>query len=137
MRVRAETAESFENPDFVDVVIHPTATATVMPRATPRMMPPRRSWRQAANRVPTIVLHGGADGVLPLGGSANHEGVLFRWLQAPGDSSSRPQRAAGSAARVRGVGAGTGPAHEIATTVAARHFTNRSTALTFRVVVNN
>ena len=34
------TAASFDNPDFVDVVIHPTATPLAWPQATP----PTRNW---------------------------------------------------------------------------------------------
>ncbi|MEO8626718.1 MAG: alpha/beta hydrolase [Betaproteobacteria bacterium] len=71
------TAESFENPDFVDVVIHSYRHRYALVAGDPAVEETER--RLAARphiAVPTIVLDGGGDGVLPLGGSADHD-VFF------------------------------------------------------------
>ncbi len=73
----ARTAESFENPDFVDVVIHSYRHRYALVAGDPAVEETER--RLAARpriAVPTIVLDGGSDGVLPLGGSADHD-VFF------------------------------------------------------------
>ena len=67
------TAASFANPDFVDVVIqsyrHRHQNAPGDPALEPLEV---RLAAQPAITVPTIVLHGEADGVGPVAGSAGH-----------------------------------------------------------------
>jgi pimeloyl-ACP methyl ester carboxylesterase len=96
------TAASFDNPDFVDVVIH-FVSSSLRPRA-------RRSFRgedgAAPRRAPA---DHGADSRAPRQRqwcSAGQElgaphGIVHRTLRTAGDSTHRSQRAAGGAARVR------------------------------------
>jgi pimeloyl-ACP methyl ester carboxylesterase len=91
------TAASFDNPDFVDVVIHsyrhrfglapgdPTGEATEKRLATrPRIT------------VPTVVLHGGDNGVAPVTSSERHAasfGDRFERRVIPGVGHNVPQEA--------------------------------------------
>ena len=60
--------------------------------------------------VPTIVLQGEAPGTVPPEASVGACKAFHRAVPAPHDPARRPQRAAGSAARDRGGGAGAGAA---------------------------
>jgi pimeloyl-ACP methyl ester carboxylesterase len=67
------TAQSFDNPDFVDVVIHSYRHRFAYVRGDPALEPLER---QLAARppihVPTIVLHGDANGISPASTSQSH-----------------------------------------------------------------
>ncbi|HYM71991.1 MAG TPA: alpha/beta hydrolase [Stellaceae bacterium] len=69
----ARTAAAFENPDFVEVVIqsyrHRYGNAPGDPQYA---AVEARLSRRPPIAVPTVVLHGGADGVGPAAGSAGH-----------------------------------------------------------------
>ncbi len=68
------SATSFNNPDFVAVVIHSYRHRFALMPGDPAV---ENTERQLATRppiaVPTIVLDGGGDGVMPLGGSEHHD----------------------------------------------------------------
>jgi pimeloyl-ACP methyl ester carboxylesterase len=67
------TAASFENPDFVDVVIQSYRHRHQNAPGDPALESVEaRLEGQPAITVPTIVLHGEADGVGPVAGSAEH-----------------------------------------------------------------
>jgi pimeloyl-ACP methyl ester carboxylesterase len=80
-----ETALSFDNPDFVEIVIHSYRHRYGAAPGDPALEPVER---QLVNRpiidVPTIVLHGEGDGVHPPERSASQErffsGYYERWL---------------------------------------------------------
>jgi pimeloyl-ACP methyl ester carboxylesterase len=60
------TAASFDNPDFVDVAIHSYRHRYEAAPGDPRYEEmERRLAKQPAISVPTLVLHGADDGVLP------------------------------------------------------------------------
>ena len=91
------TAVSFDNPDFVDVVIHsyrhrfgyvPGDPALQTVEAALAKLPPIR--------VPTIVLQGGADGVNGAAGSSPQDRLFTGRFRTPRDSEYRPRHAAGS-----------------------------------------
>lgn len=67
------SAASFENPDFVDVVIHSYRHRFGLVAGDPAVAETeRRLEAQPRIEVPTIALDGGGDGVIPAGGSKNH-----------------------------------------------------------------
>ena len=67
------TAASFENPDFVDVVIQSYRHRHQNAPGDPALAPIEALLAaQPAITVPTIVLHGEADGVGPVASSAGH-----------------------------------------------------------------
>jgi len=67
------TGESFENPDFVDVVIQSYRHRYGAAPGDPALEPiEQRLAEQPKISVPTIVLHGAADGVGPPQGSEQH-----------------------------------------------------------------
>jgi pimeloyl-ACP methyl ester carboxylesterase len=67
------TGESFENPDFVDVVIQSYRHRYGNAPGDPALEPiEQRLAEQPKITVPTIVLHGAADGVGPPGNSEQH-----------------------------------------------------------------
>jgi pimeloyl-ACP methyl ester carboxylesterase len=67
------TAASFDNPDFVDVVIQSYRHRHQNAPGDPALEPVEaRLAGQPAITVPTIVLHGEADGVGPVAGSEAH-----------------------------------------------------------------
>jgi pimeloyl-ACP methyl ester carboxylesterase len=69
----AVTAASFENPDFVEIVIHSYRHRFGAAAGDPELEAiERRLAAQPPITVPTIVLHGAADGVDPAGGSERH-----------------------------------------------------------------
>ena len=63
---------SFDNPDFVDVVIHSYRHRYGNAPGDPALADPSAAWLPSRrSRVPTIVLHGAADGVRPASQSAD------------------------------------------------------------------
>jgi len=68
------TAASFENPDFVDVVIHSYRHRYALAPGDPDAEETeRRLEAQPPITVPAIAIDGEGDGVMPLGGSAQHQ----------------------------------------------------------------
>lgn len=69
-----QTASSFHNPDFVEVVIHSYRHRYGLVPGDPSI---ENTEKQLATQprisVPTIVLHGEADGVIPVEGSKDHD----------------------------------------------------------------
>lgn len=69
----ARSAASFENPDFVDVVVHSYRVRFGLVAGDPALEDTeQRLEAQPVIPVPTVVLDGDGDGVLGLGGSENH-----------------------------------------------------------------
>ena len=69
----ARTAASFNNPDFVAVVIHSYRHRFALALGDPAVeATERRLAAQPVITVPTIVLHGGANGVSPVATSERH-----------------------------------------------------------------
>jgi pimeloyl-ACP methyl ester carboxylesterase len=67
------TAASFDNPDFVDVVIHSYRHRFGWAPGDPTLEAiEERLAAKPTIGVPTIVLHGGSDGVAPVQGSERH-----------------------------------------------------------------
>ena len=67
------TAVSFDNDDFVDVVLHSYRHRTGSVAGDPRYAPVQAQLaKQPKIRVPTINLHGAVDGVIPPALSENH-----------------------------------------------------------------
>jgi pimeloyl-ACP methyl ester carboxylesterase len=68
------TAVSFDNPDFVEVVIHSYRHRYALVPGDPGVEETeRRLAIQPRIAVPTIALDGAGDGVMPLGGSEGHD----------------------------------------------------------------
>ena len=69
----ARTAESFDNPDFVDVVVHSYRHRYALVAGDPAVAETeKRLEALPAIAVPAIAMDGDGDGVLPLGGSEEH-----------------------------------------------------------------
>lgn len=69
----AASAKSFRNPDFVDVVIQSYRHRYGYAPGDPALEPiERKLARQPRISVPTIVLHGGGDGVTPVTSTESH-----------------------------------------------------------------
>ncbi len=67
------SAAAFDNPDFVRVVIHSYRHRFGLAPGDPALEAiEQRLTEQPKIAVPTVLLHGGADGVLPAGSSENH-----------------------------------------------------------------
>jgi len=67
------TAMSFDNPDFVEVVIHSYRHRFGLVHGDPAVEDTeRRLTAQPQIAVPAVALDGGGDGVMPLGGSERH-----------------------------------------------------------------
>lgn len=67
------TAASFDNSDFVDVVIHSYRHRYALVPGDPAVEDTeRRLTEQPPINVPTIVMEGGGDGVMGVGGTAQH-----------------------------------------------------------------
>jgi pimeloyl-ACP methyl ester carboxylesterase len=67
------TAASFDNPDFVEVVIHSYRHRFGLVHGDPAVEDTeRRLTAQPRIAVPAVALDGGGDGVMPLGGSERH-----------------------------------------------------------------
>ncbi len=72
--VYQQTADSFHNPDFVEVVIHSYRHRFGLADGDPELEKTERQLtHQPQIPVPAIVLHGEADGVIAVEASANHE----------------------------------------------------------------
>lgn len=68
-----QTARSFENPDFVEVVIHSYRHRFALVAGDPTVAEiETRLARQPAIAVPTISFDGGGDGVMTIGDNAHH-----------------------------------------------------------------
>lgn len=69
----AQTAAAFDNPDFVDVVVHSYRHRFGLVPGDPSCAQDEaRLAKQPLISVPAIALHGEADGVMPVASSANH-----------------------------------------------------------------
>ncbi len=67
------TAASFDNPDFVEVVIHSYRHRFALVAGDPGAeATERRLATQPKISVPTVAMDGAADGVMPIGGSERH-----------------------------------------------------------------
>lgn len=72
-----QTAVSFDNPDFISVVIHSYRHRFALVPGDPAVEETEhRLTRQPKITVPTVALHGGADGVAPADGSV-HDAHFF------------------------------------------------------------
>ncbi len=70
----ARTAAAFDNPDFVEVVIHSYRHRYALVSGDPAAeSAEERLARQPAISVPAIAIDGDGDGVIPLGGCADHQ----------------------------------------------------------------
>jgi len=73
-QVYEQTAQSFDNPDFVEVVIHSYRHRFGLVAGDPALDGWERALAaQPAIGVPTIAIDGAGDGVMALGGSAAHQ----------------------------------------------------------------
>jgi pimeloyl-ACP methyl ester carboxylesterase len=93
----ARTAASFENPDFVDVVIHSYRVRYALVPGDPAVEETeRRLAEQPKIGVPTIAIDGNADGVMPLGGCEDHGGYFtgpYEYRTLPRVGHNPPQEA--------------------------------------------
>jgi pimeloyl-ACP methyl ester carboxylesterase len=91
------TAASFDNPDFVEVVIHSYRHRYALAPGDPAVEETEhRLTKQPKISVPTIVLDGDADGVVPLSGSVHHyQFFMGRYERRviPGVGHNLPQEA--------------------------------------------
>jgi len=91
------TAGSFDNPDFVEVVIHSYRHRFALVPGDPALEETEHSLSQQPKiSVPTIVLDGDADGVAPLGGSVHHDRFFtgrYERRVIPGVGHNLPQEA--------------------------------------------
>lgn len=91
------TAVSFDNPDFVDVVIHSYRHRYGLVAGDPAAEEvERRLATQPPIAVPTVVLDGEADGVMPLSGCADHERFFtssYTYFAIPRVGHNLPQEA--------------------------------------------
>ena len=95
-----QSARAFDNPDFVDVVIHSYRHRFGLVPSDPAAEPvERRLAAQPAITVPTIVLHGADDGVAPPSGSegdARHFTSRYERRVIPLVGHNVPQEAPGA-----------------------------------------
>ena len=106
-----QTAPSFDNPDFVDVVIHSYRHRFGLVPGDPALAETgRRLAAQPAITVPAITLDGDVDGVMARGGTAKHARHFVgpcEYRVVPGGGHNLPQEAPQAfAAAVLGVHAG-------------------------------
>jgi pimeloyl-ACP methyl ester carboxylesterase len=91
------TAGSFDNPDFVDVVIHSYRSRYGLVAGDLGYEPwERRLAEKPPIEVPTVSLDGTADGVMPIGGTAHHRQRFtgrYEYRQVPGAGHALPQEA--------------------------------------------
>ncbi|RPJ16087.1 MAG: alpha/beta hydrolase [Deltaproteobacteria bacterium] len=91
------TAISFDNPDFVEVVIHSYRHRFALVPGDPAVEEAEhRLTQQPKIPVPTVVLDGDADGVAPLGGSVRHDRFFtgrYERREIPGVGHNLPQEA--------------------------------------------
>ncbi|MGE0827452.1 MAG: alpha/beta fold hydrolase [Candidatus Binatia bacterium] len=92
-----QTAPSFENPDFVDVVIHSYRHRYALVPGDPAVEDTEDRLRaQPQITVPTIVLDGDSDGVIPIGGATRHQRFFsgsYERRVIPGVGHNLPQEA--------------------------------------------
>lgn len=93
----ARTAASFDNPDFVDVVIHSYRVRYGLVPGDPAVEETeQRLAAQPKISVPTIAIDGDADGVMPMGGCEDHAGYFtgpYRRMVLPRIGHNPPQEA--------------------------------------------
>jgi pimeloyl-ACP methyl ester carboxylesterase len=93
----ARTAASFDNPDFVDVVIHSYRHRFALAPGDPSVEDSeRRLAAQPPITVPTIVLHGHDNGVSPVASSERHARLFkgpYERRVVPGVGHNLPQEA--------------------------------------------
>jgi pimeloyl-ACP methyl ester carboxylesterase len=93
----ARSAASFENPDFVDVVIHSYRVRYALVPGDPAVEETeRRLAAQPKIGIATVAIDGDADGVMPLGGCEDHAGFFtgpYRRLVLPRIGHNPPQEA--------------------------------------------
>ncbi len=98
-----QTAASFDNPDFVDVVIHSYRHRYGLLPGDPSVEETEQHLTQLPKiSVPSIILDGLDDGVLPAGGSAGHRHFFtgpYQHLTIPGVGHNLPQEAPGEFAK--------------------------------------
>jgi len=98
-----QTAASFDNPDFVDVVIHSYRHRYGLVPGDPSVEETEQHLTQLPKiSVPSIILDGLDDGVLPAGGSAGHRHFFtgpYQHLTIPGVGHNLPQEAPGEFAK--------------------------------------
>lgn len=91
------TAASFNNPDFVAVVTHSYRHRFGLAPGDPAVEDSERQLTaQPRIPVPTVVLHGSADGVMPVGGSERHDRFFrgaYERRVIPGAGHNLPQEA--------------------------------------------
>jgi pimeloyl-ACP methyl ester carboxylesterase len=91
------TAESFENPDFVDVVIHSYRHRFGLAPGDPAVAATEKRLAERPRiTVPTVVLHGGDNGVAPVSSSEGHASAFagpFQRRVIPGVGHNVPQEA--------------------------------------------
>jgi pimeloyl-ACP methyl ester carboxylesterase len=89
------SATAFDNPDFVEVVIHSYRHRFALVDGDPaHAVVEARLATQAQITVPAITLDGGDDGVMPIGGTAHHAHFftrLRRHLTVPDAGHNLPQ----------------------------------------------
>jgi len=94
------TAASFDNPDFVEVVIHSYRHRYAAAPGDPSLAAIEDRLAQTPQiSVPTIALHGEADGVTPPEGSADHAGFFSARYERnliPGAGHFLPREAPGA-----------------------------------------
>ncbi len=78
------TAKSYQNQDFVDVVIHSYRHRFGLAAGDPEFEDTElRLLKQPKINVQTIAMDGGSDGVIPLCGDERDATVFYRWLYPP------------------------------------------------------
>jgi pimeloyl-ACP methyl ester carboxylesterase len=91
----ARSAPAFDNPDFVDIVIHSYRHRHGLADGAPDYAPLEAQLAQQPDiRVPTITLDGSDDGVMPIGGTAHlahHFTGLYEHRVVPGAGHNIPQ----------------------------------------------
>ncbi len=91
------TAASFDNPDFVDVVIHSYRVRYALVPGDPAVEETeRRLEAQPKIGVPTVAIDGDADGVMPIGGCEEHAGYFtgpYQRIVLPRIGHNPPQEA--------------------------------------------
>ncbi|RPH37900.1 MAG: alpha/beta hydrolase [Desulfobulbaceae bacterium] len=94
-----QTASSFDNPDFVDVVIHSYRHRYGLVPGDPSVDETEQRLTQLPKiSVPSIILDGLDDGVLPIGGSSGHRHFFtgpYEHRTIPGVGHNLPQEAPG------------------------------------------
>lgn len=91
------TAASFQNPDFVDVVIHSYRVRYALVPGDPAVEDTeQRLTTKPAIAVPAVAIDGEADGVMPLGGCEDHAGYFtgpYERIVLPHIGHNPPQEA--------------------------------------------